>query len=199
MAESSGPTAAVIPVSSEEWSSDHLYIHLSGKIEDLKASLGDLRSADAKAIDAALAAQEKAVATALVAAEKAVITALASAEKAVSAALAAQEKATDKYEREVERWRANSNEWRQAMLDRERTYLQIDSYNAAHDPLIKDVADIKQSRDRSIGLSATVDAQAKEISDLQEFKNKALGRMAAQTGIGTALAVAISIALRFLG
>lgn len=175
MAESSGPTAAVIPVSSEEWSSDHLYIHLSGKIEDLKASLGDLRSADAKAIDAALAAQEKAVATALVAAEKAVITALASAEKAVSAALAAQEKATDKYEREVERWRANSNEWRSAMDDRERAFLSIDAYNAAHTPLMEDIADLKKTRDQNQGR-----------------------QMAMTVFMGVAFAI-LTVALRFVG
>lgn len=153
MSESVGPSAAVIPVAVDAWSPDHLYLHLSGKIEDLKASLGDLRSADAKAIDAALMAQQQAVAAALVAAEKAVTTALASAEKAVSAALAAQEKATDKYEREVERWRANSNEWRDAMDDRERRFLNTEAYNAAHTPLMVDIADLKRSRDESRGKS----------------------------------------------
>lgn len=151
MPEGVGPTAAVIPVSAQSWSADHLYIHFAGKIEDLKSSLGDLRAADAKAIEAALIAQQQAVAAALVAAEKAVTTALASAEKAVSAALAAQEKATDKYEREVERWRANSNEWRDAMDDRERKFVGSDAYLAAHTPLVMDIADLKSSRDREKG------------------------------------------------
>lgn len=183
--EQVGPSAAVIPVSSESWSADHLYIHLSGKIEDLKGSLGDLRQADAKAIDAALAAQEKAVATALVAAEKAVITALASAEKAVSAALAAQEKATDKYEREVERWRANSNEWRSAMDDRETKFVQAETFDAR---LSAVAAMIENQRvTTEIGLA-----------DLRRSRDLAVGRQTAATALIGLIFAAITIALRFI-
>ncbi len=42
---------------------------------------------------------------------------------AIQAALAAAEKAVLKKEEEVERWRANANEWRGAMSDRERDFL----------------------------------------------------------------------------
>lgn len=44
-------------------------------------------------------------------------------DKALSAALASAEKAVLKKEEEVERWRANANEWRGAMSDRERDFL----------------------------------------------------------------------------
>lgn len=48
---------------------------------------------------------------------------LAEKDKALSAALASAEKAVLKKEEEVERWRANANEWRGAMSDRERDFL----------------------------------------------------------------------------
>lgn len=146
-----GPSPQSIPVIHSDWPPDVLYVHLQGKIEDLKAHLGDLRTSDLLALQAAFVAAEKAVDTALTAAEKAVGAALAAQEKAVSAALASAEKATDKYEREVERWRANSNEWRAAMDDRERTFLPVDAYNAAHNPLLEDVAELKKSRDQNQG------------------------------------------------
>jgi hypothetical protein len=72
-------------------------------------------------------------------------------EKAVEAALASAEKATDKYEREVERWRAASNEWRQAMDDRENKFLTQEAYNAAHISVVNDIADLKKSRDSGAG------------------------------------------------
>lgn len=146
-----GPSPQSIPVIHSEWPPDVLYVHLQGKIEDLKAHLGDLRTSDLLALQAAFVAAEKAVDTALTAAEKAVGAALAAQEKAVSAALASAEKATDKYEREVERWRANSNEWRSAMDDREKNFLSIDAYTAAHGPLAADVADLKKTRDQNQG------------------------------------------------
>lgn len=52
------------------------------------------------------------------------IEALREADKvAISAALAAAKEAVLKKEEEVERWRANANEWRGAMNDRERDFL----------------------------------------------------------------------------
>ena len=55
--------------------------------------------------------------------EKAVREALSAQEKAVSAALAAAEKAVAVAETNAEKWRANANEWRKAMDDREREFL----------------------------------------------------------------------------
>ena len=51
--------------------------------------------------------------------EKAVSAALASAEKAVAAALAAAEKAREQAAEDNKAWRANANEWRGSMVDRE--------------------------------------------------------------------------------
>jgi hypothetical protein len=54
---------------------------------------------------------------------QAVHAALVAADKGVSAALASAEKAVDKAEASSEKWRANANEWRSAMGDRERNFL----------------------------------------------------------------------------
>ena len=52
--------------------------------------------------------------------EKAVEAALAAQAKAVAAALEAADKAVTKAEQNAEKWRANANEWRGAMSDRDR-------------------------------------------------------------------------------
>lgn len=51
-------------------------------------------------------------------------------DKALSAALASAEKAVLKKEEEVECWRANANEWRGAMSDRERDFLTRKEFHA---------------------------------------------------------------------
>lgn len=164
MADTVGPSGATIPVSQTEWNTDQLYIHLTGKIEDLKSSMGDLRTADHIALTAALAAAEKAVASAL-----------AAQEKAVQAALLAVKEATDKQEREVTEWRRGANEWRGAMDDRESRFVHTETFDAKVGAIESRLADLTRSRD--------LDA----------------GRRIAQTLIGSGLAIAIAIALRFLG
>ena len=54
--------------------------------------------------------------------QKAVQDALISQEKAVGAALAASEKAVLVAEANAEKWRANANEWRGSMDDREKNF-----------------------------------------------------------------------------
>lgn len=169
-----GPSPQAIPVLQGEWPPDILYVHMAAKVEDLKAHLGDLRTSDLLALQAAFVAAEKAVDTALVAQEKAVNAALAAQEKAVSAALAAQEKATDKYEREVKEWRMASNEWRDAMDDRESRFVQTDTFDA-----------------RLLGIDG-------RLADLTRSRDLAVGRQAAQTAIIGVVFAAITIALRFL-
>jgi len=73
-------------------------------------------------LDQRFSDQEKAFNSAFTAAEKAVSAALAAAEKAVAAALAAAEKAREAAETNSEKWRANANEWRSAMVDREQKF-----------------------------------------------------------------------------
>jgi len=60
--------------------------------------------------------------------ETAMQAALTSAEKAVQAALAAADKATEKAEREAKVWREASNEWREAMTDRERKFVSAEVF-----------------------------------------------------------------------
>lgn len=180
-----GPSGAAIPVIQGEWPPDVLYIHLSRQIEDLKGHLGDLRTSDLLALQAAFVAAEKAVDTALTAAEKAVGAALVQQEKAVSAALAAQEKATDKYEREVERWRANSNEWRAAMDDRENKFVQVETFDARLSGLTGQIENVRVTTETA-------------IADLRRSRDLAVGRQTAATAIIGLVFAAITIALRFL-
>ena len=62
--------------------------------------------------------------------EKAVREALAAQEKAVNAALAASEKAVLVAENNAEKWRANANEWRAAMNDREKGFTSSSEFAA---------------------------------------------------------------------
>lgn len=136
MADTVGPSGQPIPVGKDNWTPEHLYIHLTGKIEDLKSSLGDLRTADHIALNAALAA----------------------AKEAVAAALSAQEKATEKYEREIKEWRQASNEWRGALNDRDVRFVeqatldaQIKGMNQRVDSLDGKIDDLTRSRDLAAG------------------------------------------------
>lgn len=139
MADTVGPSATPIPVGVQTWSPEHLYIHLTGKIEDLKSSLGDLRTADHIALNAALHA----------------------AKDAVAAALVAVEKASDKNDREVKEWRLNSNEWRAAMDDREARFVQVATFEARLSGILSEVKglsqkieDLTRSRDLEAGRRA---------------------------------------------
>lgn len=180
-----GPSAQAIPVIHSEWPPDVLYVHLLAKVEDLKAHMGDLRTSDLLALQAAFVAAEKAVDTALIAQEKAVTAALAAQDKAVSAAFAAQEKATDKYEREVERWRHNSNEWRDAMDDREVKFVQAETFDARLGGLASQIAGVRETTEVA-------------IADLRRSRDLAVGRQTAATALIGLVFAAITIALRFL-
>ncbi|MDP9144500.1 MAG: hypothetical protein M3N43_07365 [Actinomycetota bacterium] len=138
-----GPSATPIPVPNTEMSSEMLYIHISGKLEDFKSHMGDLRTADQLALQAALAA----------------------AEKAVDKALASAEKSSDKYEADVERWRLANNEWRAAMIDRESRFVTEDAFdarlngiNTRFDQTDKKLDDLTRSRDLNQGRQMAVTA-----------------------------------------
>lgn len=180
-----GPSAQSIPVIHSEWPPDVLYVHLQGKIEDLKAHMGDLRTSDLLALQAAFVAAEKSRDLALESAEKAVNAALAAQEKAVGAALAAAEKATDKYEREVERWRAASNEWRDAMDDREVKFVQTETFDARLGGLGSQIENVRATTEIA-------------LADLRRSRDLAVGRQTAATAIIGVIFAAITIALRFL-
>lgn len=78
--------------------------------------------------------------------EKAISAALASAEKAVSAALVAAEKAVEKAETNAEKWRANANEWRQAMNDREGKFANSQQMETEIKNIRADILSLRESR-----------------------------------------------------
>lgn len=169
-----GPSATSIPVPNATWDPDMLYIHLSKQVEDLKGHLGDLRTADLLALQAAF-----------VAAEKAVATAMASQEKAVEAALEADKRTSDLIQKtnvELRDLQAKYTENHLNQLNdaakrsaQERAhFVSNDAYLAAHEPLVRDVEDLKLSRERD------------------------RGRQTAQTAMIGAVFAIISLAIRFL-
>ena len=97
-----------------------------------------------KRLDERASAQEVAVAAALLAAEKAVTAALESAEKAVINARVAQEKVNEK-----------QNEFRQALIDQQSTFMPREAYETAHRDLTRRLdileADNRQELGTSIG------------------------------------------------
>lgn len=177
MTEQVGPTAQVVPVPSVEWPPDLLYIHLLGKIEEFKSHLGDLRSADKAAAEAALQ----------------------SAREALAAALAAADRANTKYEADVERWRQANNEWRATLTEREVKFLLIDTFNARIAGVDQAITELRTFRDISLALHPRLDALDKQVDEINDWKNKQLGRMQAQTLIAIGLFALITFAARFLG
>ena len=79
--------------------------------------------------------------------EKAVKDALAAQEKAVNAALAASEKAVSVAENNAEKWRANANEWRGAMTDREQRFVSVTEHNLLKERIDKHEGGSKGMRD----------------------------------------------------
>lgn len=79
--------------------------------------------------------------------EKAVKDALAAQEKAVTAALAASEKAVSVAETNAEKWRANANEWRAAMTDRELKFVSSTEYELLKERMDKQEGSSKGMRD----------------------------------------------------
>lgn len=179
-----GPSAQVVPVPNQEWPPDLLYVHLLGKLEEFKSHMGDLRTADKSAQQAALNA----------------------AREALDAALAAADKANAKYEADVERWRLANNEWRATLVDREVKFLLIDTFNArvtsidsALSSIVETINELRSFRDISLALGPRVDALDKQVDELKDWRNKQLGRQQAQLLITVALFAIITFAARFLG
>jgi len=79
-------------------------------------------------------------------------------EKSVAQALAAATIATDKAEQNAERWRQSANEWRAAMDDRERKFVQVDVFTEAVRGLRAELAIaveyINQNKGKGMGINA---------------------------------------------
>lgn len=77
-------------------------------------------------------------------------------EKAVKAALASSELANTKAETNADRWRSASNEWRQAMDDREVKFMPREEYRQAHNSMMERLgvaeARIAANENRGVGL-----------------------------------------------
>ncbi len=73
------------------------------------------------------------------------------ADKAVASALAGMDKATILLEAQASKWRDSSNEWRDAMDDRERTFATKDTVNLQIQPIAKEVAELRSWRDSLAG------------------------------------------------
>lgn len=85
-------------------------------------------------------------------------TRLAAQEKAVEAALAAAEKATGKAEEDIKAWRAQANEWRGAMNDREvkfATHADLAGLSARIDAMEK-LMDHSTGRSEGVRLTSGV-------------------------------------------
>src|SRR6185436_1476993 len=72
-------------------------------------------------------------------------------EKAISAALAAAEKAVQVAEVNSEKWRANANEWRLAMDDREALFVKKETFEGMLAGFTKDIRELKERMDVSQG------------------------------------------------
>ncbi len=94
----------------------------------------DLRSADAAAVSAALAA----------------------AEKAVAAALAAAEKATEKAEMNDAHYREQQNEWRNSLSDILARAVPVSQYNTDHSSLIDKMNEQNRSQTAAVAAGTEV-------------------------------------------
>jgi hypothetical protein len=113
--------------------------------------------------------------------EKALQAALLAQEKAVAAALAAADKAVEKAESNAEKWRANANEWRGAMSDRDRelpSRREVESSNAG---LSTRIASVEKWMDRDVGRTEGISVSAGVV----------VGALAA---VGTILGVVVVLA-----
>ncbi len=78
--------------------------------------------------------------------------------EAVLAALVSSEKAVDKAEINSEKWRANANEWRAAMSDRETRFATRSEVLSDLKALEAKVSALKESRDLGLGGRGALDS-----------------------------------------
>ena len=74
-------------------------------------------------------------------------------EKALNAALASAALAVDKAEDAARRWRADANEWRQAMTDREEKFMSRTDAVARFENLSRQMSEVKEAQSSSSGRS----------------------------------------------
>jgi hypothetical protein len=125
---------------SDGWTVTTSFRHLSSAIQDFRSHV-DTRFTDAdKRYEQRFAAQQEAMKSAL-----------AAQQEAVKSALSAAALATDKAEQNLQQWRIASNEWREAMNDRERKFMDKDAAAKDVKQLEDKINDLRASRDRDEG------------------------------------------------
>lgn len=72
-------------------------------------------------------------------------------DKAINIALAAAKEAVQVAEQNAEKWRANANEWRGAMTDREKNFMQKEEFLAYKEATEKALSREKTISDKSEG------------------------------------------------
>lgn len=184
-AVSVGPVAQSVPVPSAEWPVELLYVHLLAKIEDLKSHLGDLRTADQIALQAALTAAKEAVQTAFIAQEKAILAALEADKRTGEVIERTNDELRELQARYVSELRdlqtkytenhlAQLNDSAKRSQEERAHFVSVEAYNAAHAPLVQDIESLKLSRERD------------------------RGKQAAQVAIVGVIFALVSLAMRFL-
>jgi len=81
---------------------------------------------------------------------------LAEKDKAINIALAAAKEAVQVAETNSEKWRANANEWREAMTDREKRFVQTSEFEEYKKSVDKALALEKERSDKKEGKGAGI-------------------------------------------
>jgi len=137
------------------WTIDTLRSTFAASLEELRRSFEQLLGETNKRIEGRFDANEKAVNAALASVERALSAALAAQEKFGAAQLAATQMAVAKAEEINREYKATANEWRGAMTDRERTFIQRTEHDQAITNLEKTMNEIREQVRRCATFEAT--------------------------------------------
>lgn len=122
------------------WTTDTVLAHLIVKMEEVEKRLTASDAAAELRNEQRFTAQQQAIKDALISQKEAVAAALVAAEKAVLVA-----------ENNAEKWRANANEWRASMLDREAKFASRLEMDAKFEGLTTAIQTLKESRAEGAG------------------------------------------------
>jgi hypothetical protein len=144
----------------------------------LQYHLESMMKMQEKRLDERATAQKEAVNAALLAAKEAVNAALAAAEKAVVTARTAQEKVNEK-----------QNEFRQALIDQQGTFLPRETYDTGHSDVTRRIMQLEA--DNRIELGQTNERQTSSSLSSRGI-NTVISALAALAGVGAIVAVVLT-------
>lgn len=146
------------------WTVESVLVHLNNVVRDLKERFIEALIEQKDWFRNVLVALEKNFVEALAALDKRIQQQFSDSDKAIKAAMAAAEKAGEKAELNSEKWRANANEWRQAMNDREKSFAPIAQLRALEKTqtemearLMQQISNLRESRSSSEGAIKSTD------------------------------------------